>query len=169
MSRPVFMPMEEGMKSPQHVNNLKFEATMRNQNKREIDSNYVIKWKNMSLGFRVFLILLLFTFALILMGSLLSNALMPFVINNNASTMDTTNRELHKANGLLQTAITNMTQLHSENKKLRNRMGFLEKDNMCYRVYILYLASSSQKTMGDESLETPEQRLVSCLQGAINS
>lgn len=164
--------------------NKRLEDKFRNQNKVELASKYIIKWKNMSRRVKLCTCLTVSVLLFMFCASVVSTVLVPFVAINNDSTGDVTDavNDVHKFTKELQGKLTALERTHAV---ITQRTTTLSRDMDCIQTYVLYLASERELVTGEKKsvgmqptrLEhdfgengnslTPEQSLRMCLQGGI--
>jgi len=151
--------------SPDEIaRNNRLEAILANPLKVELASNYVIRWKHMSLRVRICAVLgvvLLVCFGLfVVAASITSTVLIPFVAVNS-DTADEATTDVEHTNTLVQRLDKNVTKLTQSQLALMQRMVILERDNMCYHSY----ANSMIEAMMPPTESA--QALKDCLDGII--
>jgi hypothetical protein len=156
------MPFYE---SPEEVaRNNRLEAIMANPIKVELASNYVIRWKHMSLRVRICTVLgvvLLVCFGLfVVAASIASTVLIPFVAVNS-DTADEATTDVEHTNVLVGRLEKNVTKLTQSQLALLQRMVILERDNMCYHSYANSMIEAQMPPT-----ESAKQ-LKNCLDGII--
>ena len=141
--------------------NARIELQLRKQNRIELASNYVIKWKNMSRRVQACTALTCLVFVFMFVASIVSTVLIPFVAINNDSTeeMDLDVQDVHRLENRLD---ANLTSLQDSHTKTNEKTDSVEKEVACLRTYILHIASV-RETGGTSKKDTPEQNLRSCL------
>lgn len=151
-----------------YLNNMAIEFTLRQQNKIPIASHYVIKWNNMSVCFRISTILVVILILFIILASVGSMVLIPFVASNSDSE-NNMNVILQDNSANMKVLNSNVTYLNTKTDALSKRISGLEKDNACYRDYIKFtMMTPRSEKKGVLSKDTtdkksPEQKLISCL------
>jgi predicted PurR-regulated permease PerM len=153
---PRFEPMDQAVGNP------KLEAIYVNPRKIELASNYVIRWKHMSLKVRicaVIMAILLVCFGLfVVAASVATTILIPYV----AVSADEANTDVDQTNKLVARIEKNLTKTALSQLALMQRIVILERDNTCYHTYadsiINGLVNSIQSA----------QQLKNCLDGIIS-
>jgi predicted PurR-regulated permease PerM len=146
----------------QAVGNPKLEAIYVNPRKIELASNYVIRWKHMSLKVRVCVVImaiLLVCFGLfVVAASVATTILIPYV----AVSADEASTDVDQTNKLVARIEKNLTKTALSQLALMQRIVILERDNTCYHTYadsiINGLVNSIQSA----------QQLKNCLDGIIS-
>lgn len=153
---PRFEPMDQAVGNP------KLEAIYVNPRKIELASNYVIRWKHMSLKVRICVVImtiLLVCFGLfVVAASVATTILIPYV----AVSADEANTDVDQTNKLVARIEKNLTKVALSQLALMQRIVILERDNTCYHTYadsiINGLVNSIQSA----------QQLKNCLDGIIS-
>jgi predicted PurR-regulated permease PerM len=153
---PRFEPMDQAVGNP------KLEAIYVNPRKIELASNYVIRWKHMSLKVRVCVVImaiLLVCFGLfVVAASVATTILIPYV----AVSADEASTDVDQTNKLVARIEKNLTKTALSQLALMQRIVILERDNTCYHTYadsiINGLVNSIQSA----------QQLKNCLDGIIS-
>jgi predicted PurR-regulated permease PerM len=153
---PRFEPMDQAVGNP------KLEAIYVNPRKIELASNYVIRWKHMSIKVRicaVIMAILLVCFGLfVVAASVATTILIPYV----AVSADEANTDVDQTNKLVARIEKNLTKTALSQLALMQRIVILERDNTCYHTYadsiINGLVNSIQSA----------QQLKNCLDGIIS-
>jgi len=146
----------------QAVGNPKLEAIYVNPRKIELASNYVIRWKHMSLKVRICVVImaiLLVCFGLfVVAASVATTILIPYV----AVSADEASTDVDQTNKLVARIEKNLTKTALSQLALMQRIVILERDNTCYHTYadsiINGLVNSIQSA----------QQLKNCLDGIIS-
>jgi len=153
---PRFEPMDQAVGNP------KLEAIYVNPRKIELASNYVIRWKHMSLKVRICVVImaiLLVCFGLfVVAASVATTILIPYV----AVSADEASTDVDQTNKLVARIEKNLTKTALSQLALMQRIVILERDNTCYHTYadsiINGLVNSIQSA----------QQLKNCLDGIIS-